>query len=204
VAQSDYILIGGGEHARVVLDILLSQKTNVKALFDPQYSGKLLGVDQLGEYNPESFKDALALVAIGNNATRKRVAESARHSFGQVIHHSAITSAFASVKEGSVIFHGAIVQANSKIGRHVIVNTGAQIDHDCLVEDYAHIAPGAILCGTIQVGEGALIGAGATVVPGIRIGRWATVGAGAVVTQHVPDHAVVVGVPAKIVKVNNA
>jgi sugar O-acyltransferase (sialic acid O-acetyltransferase NeuD family) len=108
------------------------------------------------------------------------------------------------VKEGSVIFHGAIVQANSKIGRHVIVNTGAQIDHDCLVEDYAHIAPGAILCGTIQVGEGALIGAGATVVPGIRIGRWATVGAGAVVTQHVPDHAVVVGVPAKIVKVNNA
>jgi hypothetical protein len=40
------ILQGGGEHAKVVLDGLLSQGENVVALFDPKYSGSLLGVDQ--------------------------------------------------------------------------------------------------------------------------------------------------------------
>lgn len=44
------------------------------------------------------------------------------------------------------------------------------------------------------------IGAGALILPGVRIGRGAQVGAGAVVTSDVPDHAVVVGVPARPVR----
>lgn len=203
MAQSDYILIGGGEHARVVLDVLLSQGISVAALFDPKYSGKLFGVAQLGQYNPESFVGAKAIVAIGNNATRKRVVASSKHSFGQAIHASAILSTFATVGEGTVIFHGSIIQANSKIGRHVILNTGAQIDHDCLIGDFAHIAPGAILCGTVKVGEGTLIGAGVTVIPGIEIGKWAVVGAGSVVTQSIPAYSVAVGSPAKVIKINS-
>lgn len=45
--------------------------------------------------------------------------------------------------------------------------------------------------------RGASIGAGAVLLPGIRIGRWAMVGAGAVVTRSVPDHALVLGNPAR-------
>jgi UDP-2-acetamido-3-amino-2,3-dideoxy-glucuronate N-acetyltransferase len=47
------------------------------------------------------------------------------------------------------------------------------------------------------VREGACIGANATIVCGTVIGRHAFVGAGAVVTRDVPDHAVVVGTPAR-------
>ena len=203
MATNEFILVGGGEHARVVLDILLAQKTNVLALFDPKYSGKLFGVDQLGEYNPQRFRNAEAVVAIGNNATRKKVVQYVNHDFGKVVHSSVSLSPFASLGKGTVVFHGAIVQANSQIGEHVIINTGAQIDHDCMVHDFVHIAPGAILCGTVQVGEGTLIGAGATIVPGIVIGKWAVIGAGAVVTKNIPDYAVAMGVPAKVVRVNN-
>lgn len=203
MAQSDYILIGGGEHARVVLDVLLANQVNVKALFDPKYSGQLFGVDQLGDYQPQLFSTALAIVAIGNNSTRRKVAATIKHSFGNAIHSSALISKFASVGEGSVLFHNSIVQANSKIGKHVIINTGAQVDHDCDIEHYVHIAPGAILCGTVTVKEGAMIGAGATIIPGITVGKWAIVGAGAVVTQNVPDHTTVVGVPAKETKTVN-
>jgi sugar O-acyltransferase (sialic acid O-acetyltransferase NeuD family) len=202
VAQSEYILIGGGEHARVVLDVLLSQKISVRALFDPKYSGKLFGVDQLGEYNPERFVGAFAIAAIGNNATRKKVVASSKHGFGQAIHASAIVSTFAIIGEGTVIFQGSIIQANTKIGRHVIVNTGSQIDHDCMIGDFAHIAPGAILCGTVEVGEGTLIGAGVTIIPGIKIGKWAVIGAGSVVTKSIPDYAVAVGAPASVIKIN--
>ena len=49
------------------------------------------------------------------------------------------------------------------------------------------------------VRRGATIGANATVVCGHTIGRYAFVGAGAVVTSDVPDHALVLGVPARIV-----
>ena len=55
----------------------------------------------------------------------------------------------------------------------------------------------AVVFSTVKAG--ASIGSNATVLPGVTIGRGAMVGAGAVVTRDVPDHAVVAGVPARIV-----
>src|SRR5690348_7793014 len=49
------------------------------------------------------------------------------------------------------------------------------------------------------VKRGASIGSGAVIMGGVTIGESALVGAGAVVTRDVPDHAIVVGVPAKVV-----
>lgn len=49
------------------------------------------------------------------------------------------------------------------------------------------------------VKKGASIGANATIVCGHTIGEYAMIAAGAVVTKDVPDHALVVGIPAKIV-----
>ena len=50
-----------------------------------------------------------------------------------------------------------------------------------------------------RVRRRASIGSNATILPGITIGEGAMIGAGAVVTRDVPDHAIVVGVPARIV-----
>ena len=47
--------------------------------------------------------------------------------------------------------------------------------------------------------EGASIGANATIVCGHTVGRWARIGAGAVVTDDVPDYALMLGVPARII-----
>jgi len=52
----------------------------------------------------------------------------------------------------------------------------------------------------LEIGDGAWLGVGAVVVGGIRVGRGAVVGAGAVVREDVPDHCVVVGNPAQIVR----
>jgi acetyltransferase-like isoleucine patch superfamily enzyme len=52
---------------------------------------------------------------------------------------------------------------------------------------------------TTRVRRRASIGSNATILPGITIGEGAMIGAGAVVTRDVPDHAIVVGVPARIV-----
>jgi len=53
--------------------------------------------------------------------------------------------------------------------------------------------------GSIVVGEGAWIGHGVTVLQGARIGEGAVIGAGAVVVDDVPENAIAVGVPARVV-----
>jgi acetyltransferase-like isoleucine patch superfamily enzyme len=52
----------------------------------------------------------------------------------------------------------------------------------------------------VTVGDDVWIGANAVVLPGVRIGSHCVVAAGAVVTKDVPDHSLVAGVPAKIIK----
>lgn len=194
------ILQGGGEHARVVLDALLSDQVQVAGLFDPKYTGNLFGIPQLGKYDPGFEPDARAIVAIGNNKLRKEVVEKTKHDFTRVIQSTAIVSPFSEIGNGTMVLHGVILQAQTRIGNHVILNTGVRVDHDCNVADYAHLAPGCVLCGTVQVGEGTLVGAGSIVLPGIKVGAWAVVGAGSVVTKDVPDGVVVAGNPAKILK----
>ncbi|MBA4056376.1 MAG: acetyltransferase [Marivirga sp.] len=194
------ILLGGGQHAHVVLDCLLSQHADVIALFDIQYQGDLFGIPQRGEYDADFEPTALGIVAIGDNATRKRVAAQSRHAFTNAVHSSVILSKYSEMGIGNMILHGTIIQAQVSIGNHTIINTGTQVDHHCIIEDFAHLAPGVILCGNVQIGEGTLVGAGTTVIPGKKIGAWATIGAGAVVIDDIPDYAVAVGNPARIFK----
>ncbi len=57
-----------------------------------------------------------------------------------------------------------------------------------------------LTCKPVVIKESAWIGAGATILPGVCVGKHAIVGASAVVTKDVPDYAVVVGNPARIIK----
>ena len=52
----------------------------------------------------------------------------------------------------------------------------------------------------VTIGDDVWIGANAVILPGVTIGRHCVVAAGAVVTKDVPDHTVVGGVPAKVIR----
>ncbi len=199
VEIDNVIIQGGGGHAKVVADCLLAQGKKVLGFVDSKNAGSLLGISQY----KISAEPALHIIAIGDNRIRKKISLELVGDFINAIHPSVIISTFAQIGAGNMILHRAVIQASSSLGNHIIINTGAQIDHDCIINDYVHIAPRGVLCGNVSVGEGALVGAGAIITPGKKIGAWAIVGAGAIVISDVPDFAVVVGNPARIIKYNS-
>lgn len=107
-----------------------------------------------------------------------------------------------------------LIENDVIISDRVTVKSGVQIWDGLRIEDDVFIGPNVTFTNdpfprskqypatfpVTTVKAGASIGGGATILPGITIGRGAMVGAGAVVTKSVPDHAVVVGNPARVVR----
>jgi sugar O-acyltransferase (sialic acid O-acetyltransferase NeuD family) len=197
------LLYGGSGHAKVIISCLRANHITVSAVFDDNPELKALcGIPVIHAYEPGCYPEEQLIIAIGNNSIRKNVMSKIRHSFGRIIHPSALVADSAVIGEGSVVIHNSVVQAEARIGQHCIVNTSATVDHECQLGDFVHISPNATLCGNVWVGEGTHIGTSATVIPGIRIGKWCTIGAGTVVTRNIPDFATAVGIPARIIKMN--
>ena len=191
-------LYGAGGHAKVIMDILRAEGKCIEALIDDNKDLKeVMGVKVV---NGELDNISPLIISIGNNRTRKLIAEKVKAEFGMASHPSAIISDSAVIEAGTVVMQGAIVQACAHIGKHCIINTGASVDHECIIEDFVHISPHSTLCGNVHVGEGAWIGAGTTIIPGVKIGKWSVVGAGSVVTKDIPDGVLAVGNRCKVIK----
>lgn len=200
MAEKNYLLYGASGHARVILDCIKANKSGVIGVFDDNLNIKdFHGLNFIGNYNEEEHTFPL-VISIGSNIIRKQIASIVKPFFTNVIHPSASISKSVEIGKGTVILHHAIIQSGCIIGNHVIINTGSSVDHECILDDYVHISPQATLCGNVTVGEGTQIGANATIIPGVKIGKWAMIGAGSVVIRDVPDFAVVVGNPGKIIK----
>ena len=200
--KNKFYLFGASGHAKVILDNLFSNESKVEAIIDDNPTVDTLLDLPVIHSKDFDFSDANQfIIAIGNNAIRKKIVAKNNFSYYNAIHKDATVSKFASIEEGTVVMPQAVVNADAKIGKHCIVNSRSVIEHDCVLENYVHISPNASLAGNVTVGEGSHIGIGASVIQGIKIGKWATIGAGAVIIEDVPDYAVVVGNPGKIIKI---
>ena len=126
--------------------------------------------------------------------------------------------AFAHVQKNSHvgshcnICHGAYIEKGSVVGHYVTIKNNVSIFDGVTIEDDVFIGANVSFINdrfprsnrkdewTLEktlVKKGATIGAGSVILCGITIGQYALIGAGSVVTKNVPDHALVVGNPAK-------
>lgn len=196
-------LYGASGHAKVILEIAELCDIRVAGLIDANPAIKSLLDYPVTTSLPDGSGTSTYMISIGDNAIRKRIAETGDMGnvhFTILAHPQSTVSSRAQIGEGTVVMAGATLNSEVQIGRHCIINTNASVDHDCVIDNFVHISPNAALAGNVHVGEGTHIGIGASVIQGVRIGRWATIGAGAVIIRDVPDGATVVGNPGRIIK----
>src|SRR5262249_21407709 len=82
---------------------------------------------------------------------------------------------------------GIVINGQVRGGR------GVHIEHQVTIGAEKRQSP--------TIGDGVFIGAGAKIIGQVSIGTGARVGANAVVCHDVPDHATVVGIPAKVIRI---
>jgi UDP-3-O-[3-hydroxymyristoyl] glucosamine N-acyltransferase len=120
----------------------------------------------------------------------------------------------ASIGEQTVVGRGSAVEFGAQVGARVSIQTNVYVTALTIVEDDVFLGPGVVTTNDDTMGRhdhreplrGAVlrracrIGGGAVLVPGVEVGEEAFVAAGAVVSADVPARAVVMGVPARVVR----
>jgi sugar O-acyltransferase (sialic acid O-acetyltransferase NeuD family) len=203
------ILLGAGGHAKVLIDALRLQSTEILGIvdLDPNKKGlEFMGVPIIGndtevmKYPPQKIRLVNGIGSVCVSSLRRQLFESFNckgYQFESVIHPSAIIANQVTLSEGVQIMAGVVIQAGCQIGVNAIINTGSLVDHDCLIGRHVHIAPGVVISGGVVVDENAHIGTGAVIIQDVRVGSNSLVAAGAVVTRGVSSNLTVAGVPAR-------
>lgn len=140
------------------------------------------------------------------------VDEGAQIGAGSKIWHWTHVCSGAVLGERCSLGQNVYIGNRVSMGNNVRVQNNVSIYDNVTLEDDVFCGPSMVFTNVLNprahvsrkheyrntvVRQGASIGANATVVCGTTIGRYAFIGAGAVVSRNVPDHALMVGVPAR-------
>jgi sugar O-acyltransferase (sialic acid O-acetyltransferase NeuD family) len=208
VDRTSLILVGGGEHARVVAESVMSlPQFELLGFVDPEgcpETVRRLGLRWLGgEEVLAEYSGALGVLGVGatrpDGRRRNIVArlEARLRGWATVIDPAASVSATATIAPGVVVLPGVVINSGARVGLHAVINTAAVIEHDVDVGDFAFIGSGAVLGGGAAVEADAFVGLGARLRDHRKIGKGAMVGMGAVIVKDVSPGVTVVGVPAR-------
>jgi UDP-2-acetamido-3-amino-2,3-dideoxy-glucuronate N-acetyltransferase len=140
------------------------------------------------------------------------VDEGARIGDGSRIWHWVHVCGGARIGAGCSLGQGVFVGNDVVIGDRVKIQNNVSVYDAVTIEDEVFCGPSMVFTNVYNprsaierkaeyrptlIRKGATLGANCTIVCGVTVGRFAFVGAGAVVNKDVPDHALMVGVPAR-------
>jgi sugar O-acyltransferase (sialic acid O-acetyltransferase NeuD family) len=190
------ILLGGGGHACVLVDVLRLLKKNILGFVGPQHAAikncpdiPYLGDEQvLHQSKVQEFNliNAVGSISAEKNTLRQALFDrfkQAGFEFATVIHPSAVIASSVKLGEGVQVMAGVVLQPNVIVHENTIINTSVSLDHDCYIGKHVHIAPGASMSGHVTIGDNAFIGVGAIIIQNVHIHANSMIRAGATVVR---------------------
>lgn len=168
MAVKKVIIVGGGGHARVLADLILSDSNlELVGFADDQINAGhevLPGIKVLCQTDPKacSAYAQYFIIGIGNNEVRARLFQQFKTVLQPVvlIHEFSSVSPHAHLGSGTVILAGSVISAGVSIGENVIVNSMSLIDHDTVVGDHVHIAQGCVIGSNALIGSSLMLNLG--------------------------------------------
>mgnify|MGYP006281888345 CR=1 FL=1 len=206
--MSEFVVVGGGGHAKVLMAVLCARGDRVLGYTDRQDRGPVLGAPYLGDdtvLERLAGEDPARCFAFGvgmiTGAPERRflLERIAAHGapMPTVVAASAVVAPEVELGAATVVFEGVVVNPGVRTGPGCILNTHCTVEHDVELGANVHVAPGATLSGSVFVGDDVMLGTGANVIQGVRIAGGITVGAGATVVGDLAEPGVYVGCPAR-------
>ena len=203
------IVIGCGNQAEVVIDIISSQNNYeiIGVTSQDHDLSEFCGYPVLGNDSVllkmnknTSFKLAMGIGGYRSNKKRKEVFDTLKHQgfdFINVIHPFTSISKTASLGEGLTIYAGTVINTKAKIENNVILALNSSIGHHTHIESHSLISASASIGANAIIGEASLVAMGGRIISGVQIGSNVIVGAGAVVIKSIESNKKVFGIPAK-------
>ena len=157
---------------------------------------------------PEFFKKTTfdsVLIAVGykHKKYRMEIYEFLKNNgvlLDTFIHPSASVDPTSNIGEGSIVLMDTSIDMGCQIQENVLVAPGCLISHNVIVGTHSYLAPRTCIAGNVQIGRCSFLGIHTTCIDKISVGNNVIAAAGSVITENIPDHVMVAGVPAKIKK----
>lgn len=209
------VLIGAGTYGEVYLAYLREAGVNVVGFLDdaPKFENQSVrGVPVLGPVSRlESLREKYDVEAVycplGSNKLRARILREAKelgYKIPNFIHPKAMISPDVVLGEGVYVLMGTAIMPYTVLHDYVMISMGVHLAHHCVLEEGVFLSAGCNFGASIHACKNAYCGIGSTIMTGVHtLGEDCLIGAGAVVISDVPDHAVMAGVPAKVLKIKD-
>jgi sugar O-acyltransferase (sialic acid O-acetyltransferase NeuD family) len=215
--QTPLVILGAGGFAGVVWEIL-SQRPDLKIIgctdkalglsersLGEEASLPILGDDDVLPKLLEDHPGLHAILALGPELIDVRARLVRMLALEHIpaitaIHPRASVAKQAKLGDGSVVCAGAVLSPFTHAGEHCVINLGASVDHDAMLGSNVIVGQGAQIASYVELADDVVIEMGASVRSRVRVGVGARVAGGAFVNTNVPERAVVVGVPARVVR----
>lgn len=146
--------------------------------------------------------DEVFVVANGDPAVKAGLVKKIEQAGGQllsVIHPTCYVAKTATIGPGVIMCPFAFVAPGAVLAPHVTMNVHCACGHNARIGSYSVLSPYACVAGAAELGEGVFLGSYAFVLPEKCVGNHSKLSVGAVTHKDVPENALAVGNPARII-----
>ncbi|WP_298150180.1 acetyltransferase [Flavobacterium sp.] len=173
-----------------------------KKMYAHQVLGNIASIDEHLHEGPVSVVVGIANPKIKDRIVRFLKTKEVR--FPNFIAPDVWLSRKVDLGEGIILYPGVCINYETVLGDFVIMNMNCSIGHNCHIETGSTLAPGVNFAGFTHSKPFADIGIGASTIQGVSIGEFSRIGGQSILIKDIPDYAVAVGNPGRVIRIDQS